>query len=145
MEERAKLLQAVADRIEAEIDEFARAESIDSGKPVARARTVELPRAVANFRFFASSIVSFSSESHATDMCAGMAKTGLKPFATIYSTFLQRGFDQIFQEVALQELPVRFCMDRGGLVGGDGAVHHGFLDVAFLRGFPKMVLMAAMD
>jgi 1-deoxy-D-xylulose-5-phosphate synthase len=85
------------------------------------------------------------AESHATDMCAGMAKTGLKPFATIYSTFLQRGFDQIFQEVALQELPVRFCMDRGGLVGGDGAVHHGFLDVAFLRGFPKMVLMAAMD
>jgi 1-deoxy-D-xylulose-5-phosphate synthase len=85
------------------------------------------------------------AESHAVDMCAGMAKTGLKPFATIYSTFLQRAFDQIFQEVALQGLPVRFCMDRAGLVGGDGAVHHGFLDVAFLRGFPKMALMAALD
>ena len=70
------------------------------------------------------------AESHAVDMCAGMAKTGLKPFATIYSTFLQRGLDQIFQEVALQGLPVRFCMDRAGLVGGDGAVHHGFMDVA---------------
>jgi 1-deoxy-D-xylulose-5-phosphate synthase len=85
------------------------------------------------------------AESHAVDMCAGMAKVGLKPFATIYSTFLQRGFDQVFQEVALQGLPVRFCMDRAGLVGGDGAVHHGFLDVAFLRSFPKMVLMAAID
>jgi 1-deoxy-D-xylulose-5-phosphate synthase len=78
-------------------------------------------------------------------MCAGMAKTGLKPFATIYSTFLQRAFDQVFQEVALQGLPVRFCMDRAGLVGGDGAVHHGFLDVAYLRGLPGMVLMAAID
>lgn len=85
------------------------------------------------------------AESHAVDMCAGMAKAGLKPFVTIYSTFLQRGFDQIFQEVALQGLPVRFCMDRAGLVGGDGAVHHGFLDIAYLRVFPKMVLMAAMD
>jgi 1-deoxy-D-xylulose-5-phosphate synthase len=85
------------------------------------------------------------AESHAVDMCAGMAKTGLKPFATIYSTFLQRGMDQVFQEVALQGLPVRFCMDRAGLVGGDGAVHHGFLDVAYLRGFPRMTLLAAMD
>lgn len=67
VDERARLLQAVAGRIETEIDEFARAESIDSGKPVARARTVELPRAIANLRFFAASIVSFSSESHATD------------------------------------------------------------------------------
>jgi 1-deoxy-D-xylulose-5-phosphate synthase len=85
------------------------------------------------------------AESHAVDMCAGMAKVGLKPFATIYSTFLQRGFDQVFQEVALQGLPVRFCMDRAGVVGGDGAVHHGFLDIAYLRGFPRMVLLAAMD
>jgi 1-deoxy-D-xylulose-5-phosphate synthase len=85
------------------------------------------------------------AESHATDMCAGMAKTGLKPFATIYSTFLQRGLDQVFQEVALQGLPVRFCMDRAGLVGGDGAVHHGFMDVSMLRVFPQMVLMAAID
>jgi 1-deoxy-D-xylulose-5-phosphate synthase len=85
------------------------------------------------------------AESHAVDMCAGMARTGLKPFATIYSTFLQRAFDQLFQEVALQGLPVRFCLDRAGLVGGDGAVHHGFQDVAYLRGFPGMVLLAAID
>ena len=85
------------------------------------------------------------AESHAVDMCAGMAKVGLKPFATIYSTFMQRAFDQTFQEVALAGMPVRFCMDRAGLVGGDGAVHHGFLDIAFLRGFPGMVLTAAMD
>jgi 1-deoxy-D-xylulose-5-phosphate synthase len=85
------------------------------------------------------------AESHAVDMCAGMAKTGLKPFATIYSTFLQRAMDQVFQEVALQGLPVRFCMDRAGLVGGDGAVHHGFLDIAWLRGFPNMALLAAID
>jgi 1-deoxy-D-xylulose-5-phosphate synthase len=85
------------------------------------------------------------AESHAVDMCAGMAKTGLKPFATIYSTFLQRALDQMFQEVALQGLPVRFCMDRAGLVGGDGAVHHGFMDIALMRPFPNMALMAAID
>jgi len=85
------------------------------------------------------------AESHAVDMMAGMAKAGLKPFATIYSTFLQRGFDQVFQEVSLQGLPVRFCMDRAGLVGGDGAVHHGFLDIAYLRSLPGMTLTAAMD
>lgn len=85
------------------------------------------------------------AEEHAVDMCAGMAKTGLKPFVTIYSTFLQRGIDQIFQEVSLQGLPVRFCLDRAGLVGGDGAVHHGFMDVAALRCLPGMVLTAACD
>jgi 1-deoxy-D-xylulose-5-phosphate synthase len=69
----------------------------------------------------------------------------MKPFVTAYSTFLQRGFDQVFQEVALQGLPVRFAMDRAGLVGGDGAVHHGFLDVAFLRSLPGIVLTAAID
>ena len=85
------------------------------------------------------------AEEHAIDMCAGMAKSGMRPFATIYSTFMQRAIDQAFQEVALQGLPVRFCMDRAGLVGGDGAVHHGFMDVAMLRSFPNMTLMAAMD
>ncbi len=85
------------------------------------------------------------AEEHGMDMCAGMAKTGMKPFAAFYSTFTQRAFDQIFQEVALQGLPVRICMDRGGLVGGDGAVHHGFLDIAFLRSFPKAALMAVYD
>lgn len=84
-------------------------------------------------------------ESCAIDQAAGMAKAGLRPVAAIYSTFLQRAFDQVFQEVALQGLPVMFCMDRAGLVGGDGPVHHGFLDIAYLRGFPGMVLMAPCD
>ncbi len=85
------------------------------------------------------------AESHALDMCGGMAKSGLKPFAVIYSTFMQRAFDQVFQEAALQGLPVRICMDRAGLVGGDGAVHHGFADISFLSIFPRIALTAAMD
>ncbi len=84
-------------------------------------------------------------ESHALDMLAGMAKCGFKPFFAVYSTFLQRAFDQAFQESALQGLPVRLCLDRAGLVGGDGAVHHGFCDVALLRTLPGACLMAAMD
>lgn len=84
-------------------------------------------------------------ESHAMDMMAGLAKTGLKPFFAVYSTFVQRAFDQIFQEVSLQGLPVRVCLDRAGLVGGDGAVHHGFCDISILRVFPKAALLAAID
>lgn len=84
-------------------------------------------------------------ESHAMDMMAGMAKTGLKPFFAVYSTFLQRAFDQAFQEVSLQGLPVRLCLDRAGLVGGDGAVHHGFCDVSILRVLPDAALMAPID
>ncbi len=84
-------------------------------------------------------------ESHAMDMMAGLAKSGLKPFFAVYSTFLQRGFDQAFQEVALQGLPVRLCLDRAGLVGGDGAVHHGFCDIALLSIFPEAALLAAID
>jgi len=84
-------------------------------------------------------------ESHAMDLLAGLAKTGWKPFFAVYSTFLQRAFDQAFQEVSLQGLAVRLCLDRAGLVGGDGAVHHGFCDVALLRTLPKACLMAAMD
>ncbi len=84
-------------------------------------------------------------ESHAMDMMAGMAKCGFKPFLAVYSTFLQRAFDQAFQESALQGLPVRLCLDRAGLVGGDGAVHHGFCDVALLRTLPGACLMAAID
>lgn len=84
-------------------------------------------------------------ESHTLDMLAGMAKTGCKPFFAVYSTFLQRGFDQAFQEVALQGLPVRLCLDRAGVVGGDGAVHHGFCDIAILRVLPNSVLLAAID
>lgn len=84
-------------------------------------------------------------ESHALDMLAGLAKTGFKPFFAVYSTFLQRAFDQAFQEVALQGLPVRLCLDRAGLVGGDGAVHHGFCDVALLRTLPDAAIVAAID
>jgi 1-deoxy-D-xylulose-5-phosphate synthase len=84
-------------------------------------------------------------ESHAMDMMAGMAKTGLKPFFAVYSTFLQRAFDQAFQEVALQGLAVRLCLDRAGFVGGDGAVHHGFCDVSLLAPLPKAAITAAMD
>jgi len=84
-------------------------------------------------------------ESHAMDMCAGMAKSGLKPFFAVYSTFSQRALDQVFQEVALQGLPVRICMDRAGFVGGDGAVHHGFMDVSMFRVFPNVAVMAASD
>jgi len=84
-------------------------------------------------------------ESHAMDMMAGLARTGYKPFFAVYSTFLQRAFDQAFQEVALQGLPVRLCLDRAGYVGGDGAVHHGFCDVALLRVLPSAALMAAVD
>jgi 1-deoxy-D-xylulose-5-phosphate synthase len=85
------------------------------------------------------------AESCTVDIAAGMAKAGLRPLACIYSTFLQRAFDQVFQEVALQRLPVGFCLDRAGLVGGDGAVHHGYLDITYLRSFQKMVLMAPAD
>jgi 1-deoxy-D-xylulose-5-phosphate synthase len=84
-------------------------------------------------------------ESHLTAMAAGMAKSGIRPFAAIYSTFIQRAYDQVWQEVVLNNLPVVFCMDRAGFVGDDGAVHHGFMDQAFLRPLPGMVLMAPSD
>ncbi|MFN4244112.1 MAG: 1-deoxy-D-xylulose-5-phosphate synthase [Tepidisphaerales bacterium] len=84
-------------------------------------------------------------ESHLVAMAAGMAKSGLRPFAAIYSTFLQRAFDQVWQEVILNGLPVALCMDRAGFVGDDGAVHHGFCDQAFLRPLPGIVLAAPSD
>jgi 1-deoxy-D-xylulose-5-phosphate synthase len=82
------------------------------------------------------------AESAAVDVAAGLAKSGLKPVVCIYSTFLQRSFDQIFQEVALQNLPVVFCIDRAGLVGSDGPTHHGVMDIGFLRMMPNVVLVA---
>jgi len=82
------------------------------------------------------------AESAAVDVAAGMARDGLKPVVCIYSTFLQRSFDQIFQEVALQNLPVIFCIDRAGFVGSDGPTHHGLMDIGFLRMMPNMVLTA---
>jgi 1-deoxy-D-xylulose-5-phosphate synthase len=85
------------------------------------------------------------AESFAVDLAAGLAKSGLIPVVCIYSTFLQRCFDQIFQEVALQNLPVIFCIDRAGLVGADGPTHHGLMDIGFLRMMPNMTLTAPAD
>jgi len=82
------------------------------------------------------------AESAAVDLAAGLARKGLRPFVCIYSTFLQRSFDHIFQEVALQGLPVTFCIDRAGLVGSDGPTHHGLMDIGFLRMLPSMVIAA---
>jgi 1-deoxy-D-xylulose-5-phosphate synthase len=84
-------------------------------------------------------------ESHGVAFAAGMAKAGARPICSIYSTFLQRAFDQIFQEVALQNLPVIFAMDRAGLTGPDGPTHHGCFDIPYMRLFPNMVLMAPGD
>jgi len=85
------------------------------------------------------------AEQHAVTFAAGLAVGGYKPFCAIYSTFLQRGFDQVLHDVALQKLPVRFCMDRAGLVGADGPTHHGAFDVSFLSFIPNMVLLAPRD
>ena len=92
-------------------------------------------------RFFDTGIC----ESHAVAFAAGMAKSGMKPIVDIYSTFLQRSFDQIFQEVALQNLPVVFCMDRAGLCGPDGPTHHGVFDNSYMRVFPNITIMAPGD
>ncbi len=85
------------------------------------------------------------AEQHAVTFSAGMACEGLKPVAAIYSTFLQRGFDQVIHDVCLQDLNVTFAMDRAGIVGADGPTHHGLLDIAYLRGYPNIVLMAPKD
>jgi 1-deoxy-D-xylulose-5-phosphate synthase len=85
------------------------------------------------------------AEQHAVTFCAGMAASGLKPFCTIYSTFLQRGFDQVVHDVALQKLPVRFAIDRAGLVGADGATHAGAFDIGYLGNLPGFTVMAASD
>lgn len=81
-------------------------------------------------------------ESHAVAFAAGQCKTGLRPIVDIYSTFLQRSYDQIFQEVALQDLPVTFLLDRAGLTGPDGPTHHGLFDIGYMRVFPNLVCMA---
>src|SRR5579875_2086715 len=85
------------------------------------------------------------AEEHAVIFAAGMATQGYKPFCAIYSTFLQRAFDPIVHDVCLQNLPVVFCMDRGGLSGDDGPTHHGLFDIAYLRGVPNIVQMAPAD
>jgi 1-deoxy-D-xylulose-5-phosphate synthase len=85
------------------------------------------------------------AEQHGVTFAAGLATEGLKPFATIYSTFLQRAYDQVVHDVAIQRLPVRFAMDRAGLVGADGPTHAGSFDVAYLGCLPGFVIMAAAD
>ncbi len=92
-------------------------------------------------RFFDTGIC----EAHTVAFAAGQAKVGLRPIVDIYSTFLQRAFDHIFQEVALQNLPVTFMMDRGGLAGPDGPTHHGVFDLGYMRLLPNMVVMAPGD
>lgn len=92
-------------------------------------------------RFFDTGIC----EAHTVAFAAGLAKAGLRPVVDIYSTFLQRAFDHIFQEVALQNLPVTFCLDRAGIAGADGPTHHGAFDNAYLRIFPNMVVAAPGD
>ena len=85
------------------------------------------------------------AEQHGVTFCAGLAAGGMKPFCAIYSTFLQRGYDQVVHDVAIQGLPVRFAIDRAGLVGADGATHAGSFDIGFMASLPGMVVMAAAD
>ena len=85
------------------------------------------------------------AEQHGVTFCAGLAAGGMRPFAAIYSTFLQRGYDQVVHDVAIQRLPVRFAIDRAGLVGADGATHAGSYDVAYLSNLPGFTVMAAAD
>jgi 1-deoxy-D-xylulose-5-phosphate synthase len=92
-------------------------------------------------RFFDTGIC----ESHAVAFAAGMAKSGLRPIVAIYSTFMQRAYDQLFQELSLQNLPVTLCLDRAGLAGPDGATHHGVFDMAYTRSLPNFTIMAPGD
>ncbi|MFO0205870.1 MAG: 1-deoxy-D-xylulose-5-phosphate synthase, partial [Betaproteobacteria bacterium] len=85
------------------------------------------------------------AEQHAVTFAAGLAADGMKPVVAIYSTFLQRGYDQLIHDVAIQNLDVTFALDRGGLVGNDGATHHGAFDLSYLRCIPNVVVMAASD
>jgi 1-deoxy-D-xylulose-5-phosphate synthase len=85
------------------------------------------------------------AEQHGSTFAAGLAAAGMKPFFAVYSTFLQRGFDQVIHDVALQKLPVTFCIDRAGLVGEDGPTHHGCFDISYLMQVPNMTVSAPKD
>ncbi|HET6670542.1 MAG TPA: 1-deoxy-D-xylulose-5-phosphate synthase [Pyrinomonadaceae bacterium] len=85
------------------------------------------------------------AEQHCVTFAAGMSVEGLKPVCAIYSTFLQRGYDQLVHDVCIQNLNVKFCLDRGGIAGGDGPTHHGLLDIAYLRSVPNIIVMAPKD
>ena len=82
------------------------------------------------------------AEGHAVTFSAGLAKAGIKPYVAIYSTFLQRGYDHIMEDICLQNLPVCLCIDRAGIVGADGETHHGLFDIAYLKSMPGMILMS---
>ena len=85
------------------------------------------------------------AEQHAVTFAAGLATEGYKPYAAIYSTFLQRAYDQVVHDVAIQNLPVRFAIDRAGLVGADGPTHAGSFDITYLSTLPNFIVMAASD
>ena len=85
------------------------------------------------------------AEQHAVTLSAGMATQGMKVFCNIYSSFMQRAYDQVLHDVAIQKLPVIFCLDRAGLVGEDGPTHHGAYDIAYMRCIPGMVISAPMN
>lgn len=85
------------------------------------------------------------AEQHAVTFSAGLACQNMIPFCVIYSTFLQRAYDQVIHDVALQSLPVIFCIDRAGLVGNDGATHHGYFDIAFMNAIPHMIVACPID
>src|SRR6266704_589606 len=96
-------------------------------------------------RFPTRAFVVGIAEQHCVTFAAGMSCEGLIPVCAIYSTFLQRAYDQLVHDVCIQNLDVKFCLDRGGIAGGDGPTHHGLLDIAYLRGVPNMILMAPKD
>src|SRR5437867_10949000 len=96
-------------------------------------------------KFLVGSFVVVIAEQHCVTFAAGLSVEGLKPVCAIYSTFLQRAFDQLVHDVCIQNLNVKFCLDRGGIAGGDGPTHHGLLDIAYLRGVPNIILMAPRD
>src|SRR5207237_8196450 len=85
------------------------------------------------------------AEQHAVTFAAGLAAAGMRPVAAIYSTFLQRAYDQIIHDVCIMDFPVVFCLDRGGLAGDDGPTHQGVFDIAYMRSLPNMVVMAPKD
>ena len=85
------------------------------------------------------------SEEHAVTFSGGLAKDGMMPFCCIYSSFLQRGYDEIIHDVAIQDLPVTFCIDRAGIVGEDGVTHHGAFDLSYLRSIPNMIVSSPMN
>ena len=85
------------------------------------------------------------AEQHAVTFSAGLATQGMTPFCNIYSTFMQRAYDQVIHDVALQNLDVIFCLDRAGFVGADGATHHGVYDISYLRCIPNMIVSAPMN